>query len=318
VSEKPQPPIRAPLVPIDRAIVDQDGKPTLDFWRSIEAIRKRLGGAEDLPHMIAASGDSSSAQIAAITDDLAKMRAEMLASRAQAGAVQGLADDLARLRATVSAQQEQGAVSGALEDVRAQLAALQASIQQAYLLPRGIDVVTNSEVAQNAGISPDKLAVISEETETYTNTTIVNSAWRIVMKKQIGAAARVNQFFLDGSRFALNATSSADDAGTVNWEARIHETEPTVAGDRTGGAMFDSGTITVASGPPTGNVTFWTPTTQNYNWRDSSVTYPTSSAWIVFWGFVGSGAATEAYMDQVGVGSRIEFTSMQGFSELKS
>lgn len=205
-------------------------------------------------------------------------------------------------------------------DVAGQIAALEFGIkaveEQVFTAPRGIDVVTDGDVANNAGISPTKLAVINEFTETYTNTTAVSSAWRIMMKKQAGGASKANQFFLDGSRILLNTSASGDDAGTFNWEVRVHDTEPTAAAHRTNGVQIDSGTITVSTGAPTGNVSFWTPTTQFYTWRNSLVTYPTDETWIVIWGFVGTGPATEAYMDQVGLGSRIDFTSAFGFDKL--
>ncbi len=189
-----------------------------------------------------------------------------------------------------------------------------------FTAPRGIDVVTDAEVANNANISPSKIKVITEETETYTNTAATGS-WLIIMKKQIGGAARANQFFLDGSRVVCvdeNAASPGATTGNVTYEVRIHETEPTVAADRTNGTQLETGIITVdAAGPTVGNVSFWTPSTQFYSWRDASVSYPTSSAWIVIWASITSGGATSAAFETTsGLGTRIEFTSAFGFGEL--
>lgn len=315
MSERPQPPIRAPLIPIDRAIVDENGRPTLDFWRAFEALRARLGGAEDLPFALAAYSENTAGQLSDISDRISRLEAAIAAKDAIDR--RGL-EDLERQLVTLAGRTDsvEASAQQSLEELQRRFSAAQAGFEQILLRPSGIDIVTDQVVASNAAINPSKLATISEETTTYENTTMVNSAWRLIMKLEIGNASQANQFFLDGSRILCNTSASADDTGVMNWEARIYDFEPTTAGDRTNGTQIDSGTINVSATVPAGNVSFWTPTTQFYTWRNSTVTYPTTGGvWIAFWGFVGTGPATEAYMDQVGLGTKIKFTSAFGFDK---
>jgi hypothetical protein len=178
----PQPPIRKPMFDLETPIVDSDGNPTFEFWRVIEAIRTAIGGDFDLVHLLGVLGDSSSAQIQSLADDVVKLQAELLASRTSSGLLGSLLDEVTALRAQMLAQQVQGNVSDALEDVRAQLAVVQAQVDQVGLRPTGIDIVTNSNVASNAGIDPTKLSYPTVSTELASDVTGIGNTETTLMQ----------------------------------------------------------------------------------------------------------------------------------------
>jgi len=313
--------ISSAIPQIQEAIgTDAQGRPVQineRYRRLLETLWERSGGFEDETF-------ANDAQVADIIGKLtdANERLEALElSIQQDRAIDAALDDLqTRLSAIESLPtiQENADVSGQIDAIQFGLNAVE---EQVFTASRGIDVVTNDDIVNNANISPDKLKVIKETQETYTTSTITNVNWNIIMKKRIGSVAQANQFFLDGT--VINtANPSADGAGTFNWEAAIHLTEPTGSSDRGVGTSttLDSGSFTISTGLASGPPTVWTPTTQFYTWRNTTVAngtgYPTDDAWIVLWGFIGSGAATEAYMNTTGLPSRIEFTSAFGISEL--
>lgn len=298
--------------------MDADGRPVLlneQYRRFLETLWERSGGFEDETFANDAQIADLQSAIATAGERLEALEQSIQQDRAIDAALEELQNRLAAIE-NLPAIQEGSDLAGQVEAIQF---GLQSVEEQLFTAPRGIDVVTNAEVANNANISPTKLKVINENTETYTNSTVSSVDWRIIMKKQVGGASRANQFFLDGSRILLDGLDAAVDgtSGVVTYEVRIHETEPTLAADRTNGTQLETGTIDVYfSGATSGNISFWTPSTQFYTWRDAGTTYPTSSAWIVFWAKITSGDSTEATFATSLLTTRIDFTSAFGFGEL--
>lgn len=312
--------INSAIPQIQEAVgTDAQGRPVSlneQYRRFLETLWERSGGFEDETFANDAQISDLQSAIATAGERLEALEQSIQQDRAIDAALDDLQTRIAFIE-NLPTIQENADVAGQIDAIQFGLNSIE---EQLFTAPRGIDIVTDAEVANNANISPSKIKVITEETETYTNTAATGS-WLIIMKKQIGGAARANQFFLDGSRVVCvdeNAASPGGTTGNVTYEVRIHETEPTVAADRTNGTQLETGIITVdAAGPTAGNVSFWTPSTQFYSWRDASVSYPTSSAWIVIWASITSGGATSAAFETTsGLGTRIEFTSAFGFGEL--
>lgn len=88
-------PIRVPEVRIDQKIVDEDGRPLLDFWRAWEALQTRIGGAEDLPYQLGVTAEAQSAMMQAVEE-----RLEALEARAAEGG--DTAAEIEELRAFVT------------------------------------------------------------------------------------------------------------------------------------------------------------------------------------------------------------------------
>lgn len=213
MSERPKPPVRAPLIPIDRPIVDDEGRPTLDFWRSIEALRARLGGAEDLPYILGAAGDSSAAQIQAIADEVSKLRADVLA-----------------LRAVTETGQE-------LEDLRAKIAVVQSAVDQVLSLPRGIDIVTDGTVSPRADVKLWKLLYPRQSAQAV-NTDITGALYQNVAEITLRDAGASNLINLRGSSIQYNSdvTRNGGDAASTasavaEWQFRVSSSTPVTTGN---------------------------------------------------------------------------------------
>jgi len=137
-------PIRVPEVRIEQKIVDEDGRPTLDFWRAFEGLKTRLGGAEDLPFQLGVLSESATAGLQAVEE-----RIEALEARAtdgeQTGAENDLRAELEALRAGLDASQAD--IQAALEEVTARTARAFEDVEERELTrPIGLEAVGGDDV----------------------------------------------------------------------------------------------------------------------------------------------------------------------------
>jgi len=307
---------------------DSQGRPVIlneQYRRFLETLWERSGGFEDETFANDAQIADLQSAIATAGERLESLEQLIQQDRSIDAAIDDLQSRLAAIESLPTIQ-ENADVSGQIDAIQFGLRSLE---EQVFTASRGIDVVTNEDIVNNANISPDKLKTITGATEVYQNETFGTTETQI-MKLQVGATLRTNQWYLDGSRVTLEASDrdpsilpnlAANNTGTINWYMKIHENGE--EGTFADGTTVDSGVIDVildggnyiVDSAGNGNVSVWTPSSDFYTWRSGTVTYPTSSSWIVLWMKIGSGSATSANVGIAGVTCRIDFTSAFGFSE---
>lgn len=242
--------INSAIPQIQEAVgTDAQGRPVSlneQYRRFLETLWERSGGFEDETFANDAQISDLQSAIATAGERLEALEQSIQQDRAIDAALEELQTRLAAIE-NLPTIQENADLAGQVEAVQFGLQSIE---EQLFTAPRGIDVVTDAEVANNAGIAYSKIAYPFQTTNgTAAINTSFGNSFTEIMRINFADVGNNHIFNFGGSsfRFRETGTGAADGACTVSWKLIANST----SGSETNSRVIAAGDLEVIDASPT-------------------------------------------------------------------
>jgi hypothetical protein len=236
--------INSAIPQIQEAVgTDAQGRPVsinAQYRRLLETLWERSGGFEDETFANDAQISDLQSAIATAGERLEALEQSIQQDRAIDAALDDLQTRIAFIE-NLPTIQENADVAGQIDAIQFGLNSIE---EQLFTAPRGIDIVTDAEVAGNAGIAYSKIAYPFQTTNgTAAINTSFGNSFTEIMQINFADVGNNHIFNFGGSsfRFRETGTGAADGACTVSWKLIANST----SGSETNSRVIAAGDLSI-------------------------------------------------------------------------